>query len=388
MRPRIGLDARFALGERRGIGNYSLELFKAMAALNQEFEFVFYSDREDTEGLLAHLPNSRVSVIRPGLYPLWEQILLPLALFRDDIDLFHAVGNTAPIIMPRHTKLVITLCDVMYMKNEGVLPISRSWYQRAGRLYRRLIVPSAARNADHLLTISEFSRTDICETLKYIRPEKVSVTLLALPGNFPTCPPESETSPLKGEPYLLHLGGLDPRKNTRMVVRSFLDLKRSDQIKEKLVILGLKTLQSLDLTPQEAFEAKSSIHIPGFVSDAELPPYYRHARAFLFPSLYEGFGIPLLEAMTCGTPIITSKITSLPEIAEGAALLINPNSMDDLKNATLYLLNSLGVRTTLISMGNQRVRDFTWDITAKNTMAQYYNTLAPRSWEVTDDVRP
>jgi glycosyltransferase involved in cell wall biosynthesis len=372
MRPRIGLDARFALGERRGIGNYSLELFRAMASMNHEFEFVFYSDREDTEGLLSYLPNSQVRVIRPGFYPLWEQVLLPLALRRDDIDLFHAVGNTAPVIMPRRTKLVITLCDVMYMKDESLLPLSRSWYQRAGRFYRRLIVPPAARNADHLLTISEFSRTDICETLSRIRPEKVSVTLLGLPSSFQVVPPqEHETSPLGATPYLLHLGGLDPRKNTRMVVRCFLDLKKSDQLEEKLVILGLKTLDSLDLDPHEVSEARTWIHLPGFVSEMELPRFYRHARAFLFPSLYEGFGIPLLEAMACGTPIITSNVSSLPEVAGSAAILIDQSRPDRLKGAILDLLGSLPLQTHLRQEGRLRAEQFNWNNTAELTLRSY-----------------
>jgi len=372
MRPRIGLDARFALGERRGIGNYSLELFRAMASMNHEFEFVFYSDREDTEGLLSCLPNSRVRVIRPGFYPLWEQVLLPLTLRRDDIDLFHAVGNTAPVIMPRRTKLVITLCDVMYMKDESLLPLSRSWYQRAGRFYRRLIVPPAARNADHLLTISEFSRTDICETLSRIRPEKVSVTLLGLPSSFQVVPPqEHETSPLGATPYLLHLGGLDPRKNTRMVVRCFLDLKKSDQLEEKLVILGLKTLDSLDLNPREASDARTWIHLPGFVSEMELPRFYRHARAFLFPSLYEGFGIPLLEAMACGTPIITSNVSSLPEVAADGALLIDPSDSLALHAAIRELTMNPNLRMHLAKAGMDRVKAFTWSETAAQTLACY-----------------
>jgi len=376
MRLKVGLDARFALGERRGIGNYSLELFKAMAAVNQDFDFVFYSDREDTEGLLAHLPNSRIRVIRPGFYPLWEQVLLPMALRADRINLFHAVGNTAPIIMPTRTRLVITLCDVMYLKDETILPVSRSWYQRAGRLYRRLVVPPAAKNADHLLTISEFSRVDICETIPHIHPEKTSVTLLGLPGSFPVQSPESSTSssPEK-EPYLLHLGGLDPRKNTILVVRSFLDLKRQGLLKENLVILGLKTLTSLGLNSDEITEAKAWIHLPGFVPDTTIPFYYQHAQAFLFPSLYEGFGIPLLEAMASGTPIITSNISSLPEIAGEAAMLVNPKQSDELKAAIMEVLRSSLTRATLINAGFNRIARFNWGETAIKTLGVYQKLM-------------
>jgi len=373
--PQIGLDARFALGERRGIGNYSLELFRAMAAVNREFEFVFYSDREDTEGLLTGLPNSRIRVLRPAFYPLWEQVLLPLTLRRDRIDLFHAVGNTAPIRMPISTKLVITLCDVMFMKNEEQLPLSQSWYQRAGRLYRRVVVPTATRRADHLLTISEFSRNDISETLPSIRPEKITVAHLGLPSVFLSGLHEMGASPLEGEPYLLHLGGMDPRKNTRMVIRNFLELKREHRIKEKLVILGLKTLTPFELSPEEFSESEQWICLPGFVPDTVIPTYYRHAQAFLFPSLYEGFGIPLLEAMASGTPIITSNCTSLPEIAGEAALFVDPSNPEELKKAIIRIIDDVNLKSRLTELGTKQLNIFDWESTAKLTLLCYQNIL-------------
>jgi len=376
-RIRIGLDARFALAERRGIGNYSLELFKALAAANRDFELVFYSDREDAEGILTGLPNSRVRVVGPGFYPLWEQVILPWALRRDGIRLFHAVGNTAPIFMPKGVRLVITICDVMYMKEEEILPVSTSWYQRAGRLYRRLVVPPAARRADHLITISEFSRTDIEETLPGLAPGKITVTLLGLPGSFPAVRQGGPTSPAPlGEiPYLLHLGGLDPRKNTRLVVRSFLALKRSQGLAEHLVILGLKSLDSLALNPQEALEAGNWIHLPGYVPEAAIPDYYQHAQAFLFPSLYEGFGIPLLEAMACGTPIITSNVSSLPEVAGEAALLIDPARPEHLEAAILDLLKSPPLQARLRQAGLKRLAEFGWDGAANITLEVFRNAL-------------
>jgi len=376
MRPKIGLDARFALGERRGIGNYSLELFRAMSDQDHGFDFVFYSDREDSEGLLANIPNSRLRVLRPGLYPLWEQFILPFALDQDRIDLFHAVGNTAPIFLPKRTKLVITLCDVMFLKDAATLPISSSWYQRVGRIYRRLVVPSAARKANHLLTISEYSRNDICASLPNILPEKTSVTLLGLPSSFNNDRQDSSSmaSPEKS-PYLLHLGGLDPRKNTTFVVRGFLDLKRRGLLKENLIILGLRTLAPLGLNQQELTEAAEWIRLPGFVPDRTIPRYYRHATAFLFPSLCEGFGIPLLEAMACGTPIITSNISSLPEIAGDAAIFINPNQTEELKQAILKISQSNDIQFKLRDAGFERLSFFEWEKTASQTMGAYRSAL-------------
>lgn len=377
MRPRIGLDARFALGERRGIGNYSLELFRAMAAAHHEFDFIFYSDREDAAHELDNLPNSQVRVLRPSFYPLWEQVILPVALHQDGIDLFHSVGNTAPVILPRKTRLVITICDVMYMKPPSLLPMSTSWYQRLGRWYRRLVVPLAAKRADHLLTISEFSKSDICETLRGTRSERISVTLLGLPNAFSKLTqPALMCQPLGGAPYLLHLGGLDPRKNTKRVVQAFLSLRRAGRLESQLVILGLRSLESLDLTAEELAEAAHAIHLPGFVPESDLPGFYQHAKAFLFPSLYEGFGIPLLEAMACGVPIITSNTSSLPEVAGTAALLTDPLQVEKLKDAIQRLLESPTLQHHLHEEGRRQILKFDWTLTANATLTQYRKVLA------------
>lgn len=156
-----------------------------------------------------------------------------------------------------------------------------------------------------------------------------------------------------------------------MVVRCFLDLKHSDQLEEKLVILGLKNLESLNLDPRESSEAKAWIHLPGFVSEMELPRFYRHARAFLFPSLYEGFGIPLLEAMACGTPIITSNVSSLPEVADDGALLIDPSDPLALQAAIRKLTMNPDLCAQLAKAGMGRINAFTWADAAAQTLACY-----------------
>jgi glycosyltransferase involved in cell wall biosynthesis len=161
-----------------------------------------------------------------------------------------------------------------------------------------------------------------------------------------------------------------------LVVRSFLDLKRQGLISERLVILGLKNLDSIGLEPRDVDLAHGWIHIPGFVPEAELPNYYRHASAFLFPSLYEGFGIPLLEAMASGTPIITSNLSSLPEVAGEAAILIDPSSTHELKEAILKLLGSPLLREQLRSAGLSRMALFQWPQTASQTLDCYQKVLS------------
>jgi len=372
---KIGLDARFALGERRGIGNFSLDLFRAMASVPHPFELVFYSDREDQEGLLSGLPNARVRVLGPGLYPVWEQLALPRALGQDGIRLFHGIGNTGPVFLPGNIKRVLTIHDVMFLKPVSELPRSPSMYQRMGRIYRRIIAPRAGRRADLTFTDSEFSRQDILASIPGLDPAKVEVAYAGLPGHFLQAVRTEVAHPLEGRPYLLHLGALDPRKNTALVVKCYLSLRRANAIQEQLVILGLKDLSALGLSPAESQEAQAWLHFPGYVPAQDIPAYYRHAKAFLFPSLYEGFGIPLLEAMACGTPIITSNTTSLPEIAGDAALLIDPKDGEALKKTILDLLGDSSLGTALVAKGTGRIRDFTWNHTAEQVLRSYGRLL-------------
>lgn len=372
---RVGLDARFAVWDRRGIGNYSLQLIRAMARLAPETNFICYTDRPDSEGAFGDLPNCTVRPLVPRIYPIWEQIALARALEKDSIDIFHAVGNTAPLKVPRGTRLAVTLHDVMFMKPTSVLPASSSLYQRLGRIYRRLVTPRIATLADVIFTVSEYSRNDICATFPMISSSKIVVTYQGLPAHFQNLSARRGPHPFHDRPFLLHLGGFDPRKNTKRVVQAYLNLVQHESINAHLLILGLQDLNGLGLAPQEKELANTWIHLPGFVSESVLPDYYRHAQALLFPSLYEGFGIPLLEAMSSGTPIMTSRVTSLPEVAGEAALMVDPASIPSLEEGIQLLIKSADLRANLSRLGQSRLALYNWDNTASQTLDAYRAVL-------------
>ena len=368
---RVGMDARFAMKERRGIGNYSVQIIKSLSMMRPDIEFVLYSDRVDAEGIFKHLPNCTIKVITPGFYPYWEQVALPGALRDAPPDLFHSLGNTAPLRLPVATRLVVTLHDVMFMKPTSLLPNSPSAYQRLGRHYRRWNVPRSAGKAAAILTVSDYSRQDILATLPGLRPERVHVTYQGLPAHFEQPEAGRGADPLGGQPFLLHLGGVDPRKNTAFVIRNFLELRRSGGMAETLVLLGLSGLGDIPLSSAEREEAAACVRLPGFVPEASMPSYFRWARALLFPSRFEGFGIPLLEAMACGTPAIASRVTSLPEIAGDAALLVDPGDGPGFRAAVLQVLQSHDIRASLAAKGLARSREFTWNRTADRTLKAY-----------------
>lgn len=372
---RIGIDGRFALGERRGIGNYSLALLRTLSSAHPDCEFLVFIDRPDSAGIFSSMSNCSTYVIKPRLYPLWEQLALPKALRALRPDLFHALGNTAPLGLPASIRLVMTVHDVMYLKSRTELPDSPSLYHRLGRRYRCWNVPRAMAGADAILTVSEYSKADILATVPGLEPERITVTYQGLPPHMSGREAERPGPGPHGKRYLLHLGGLDPRKNTGFVVRNCLSLRRAGKCDADLVILGLKGLQGLGLTPEEVAGAGPWVHLPGFVPEAALPGYFRKAEMLLFPSKSEGFGIPLLEAMAQGTPIITSRVTSLPEIAGQAALVVDPGQDSEFQAAVQSLLASRELRSRLSDAGRERIQQFNWETTGRLTMGAYFQAL-------------
>ncbi len=383
MRPRIGLDARFVVRNRRGIGNYSLELIRAFAKQPRGFDYFLFTDGPDPEGLLP--TAAPFHQIQLGLtpYPLWEQLSLPLACGKYRIDLLHCLGMTAPFLLPPDTKLVSSIHDVIYMLPKDQFGSGNTPYQAAGRVYRKLIIPSVARHASHIITISEFSRSEIQKYIPGVRESDITVTPLAASTSFLELLASTMGVEAPATPYLLHLGAADPRKNTRAVIQSFLETRESlrPDVGE-LVIAGLDPkyfLQIVHSLPQSLWaDADRYVRLPGFVSESELVALYRGAKGLLFPSKFEGFGIPILEAMHSGVPVITASVTSLPEVAGGAAILVDPESVSSLSKALLDLIHIPGASEHYAAAGLARAASFTWDRTAALTLDVYEAVLGLR----------
>ena len=380
---RIGLDARFAVRKRRGIGNYSLELIRAFARSPRGFEFYLFTDGPDSESVLpVEYPFHQVR-LRPSIYPLWEQIALPIACQLLGIDLLHCLGMTSPWALPPRTRLITSIHDVIYMLPKGQFGGRHSAYQSAGRLYRRINIPPIARKASHIITISEFSSVEIQKYLSGVPASKITVTPLAVSTSFMAEFAKVQQQDGFNIPFLLHLGGDDPRKNTLTVIHSYLEVRKTiyPDIQE-LVIAGLSTkcfTSMINTLPEMLrIEAMRHIRLTGFVSEAELVRLYRHAEGLLFPSKFEGFGIPILEAMGCGVPVITSSVTSLPEVAGGAAILVDPESVSSLCQAIVDLIHKPGEHGRCTAAGLARASLFTWDRTGGLTLDVYENALSPR----------
>ncbi len=373
----IGIDAHFALRERRGVGNYSLSLVRGLAAMDDCNQYILYTDKEDVERVLPIKSNFRKKMLHSSNYLMWEQIQLPLIAKRDKIDILHCPANTAPVFLNHDIKLVSTIHDVSYLKPFSIMPRSPYLYQRLGRVYRKNIVPWTIKRASSIITVSEFARKDILSSIPFLNDEKVSVTYEAMSGAFRVIEKEAAHSFVRAKygingKYIFNVGGRDPQKNTAFLVESFLDLKKAGQLSEKLVIVGFA-----DHTHANFYKSiinsgiADEVIFIGFAEEDELVHLYNAAEVFIFPSLYESFGIPPLEAMACGTPVIASDAGAIPEIVGDAALFINPRSKEDLKSSLLQVLGDIRVKNELIRRGLKRVDQFSWSKTAKETLEIY-----------------
>ncbi|TWJ26356.1 glycosyltransferase family 4 protein [Geobacter argillaceus] len=378
---KIGIDARFAVHKRRGIGNYSLMLLLNLAEIDPKNDYVLYTDVDDLEGVLPRKPNFLVKKILPGNYLVWEQLVLPLRAARDGLDILHCPGNTAPMFLHNKVKLILSIHDVMFLKSYSAVPQCYSRYQNMGRIYRKLIVPRTVRRLAKVITVSDFSKTDILLHLKSLQEKDIHVTHEAVDEKFKLFENKNLFEKLKNKhgiqnDYIFTLGATDPRKNTERIIRTFLELKSKCSISEQLVICGLPNWKTtLFYEMVQGSKYKSDIVFLDFITEDELVCFYNYAKVFLYPSLYEGFGLPPLEAMSCGVPVITSNLTSIPEIVGDAALLIDPYDDEQLQRSLLHLLSEEDVRKEYVERGLRQVRKFSWRKMASETL-DIYKSLA------------
>ena len=373
---RIGIDAHFVSYELRGIGKYILQLVSGLLPDDRFNEYVIYGDPEVFSQWQA---CSNVRFRNPGSlpYPLWEQVVLPFWAVQDHLDLLHCPANTAPVVLPRHIKLVITVHDVMYLLPSAVLPASKVFRQRWGSRYRKMTVPRGARRADRIITVSEFSKQQTIEYLQ-IAPDRIRVVHEGIDPRFASLA-DASAAPFAESgrqtldpPFILALGADDPRKNTLSVIRVYAARFPDLPNQEKLVIVGLRHWQSSDayhLVRQLGLTEK--VFFAGYVSEELLAWFYKSASCFLYPTLYEGFGFPVLEAMACGVPVIASDCTSVSEIAGDAAILVDPSSEDGIGDALVHLLRNEPLKRQLIRQGRARVQKFSWRETVQKTQGVY-----------------
>jgi glycosyltransferase involved in cell wall biosynthesis len=309
-------------------------------------------------------------VERPPVRIAWEQTVLPLELMRERADLLHALGFVSPIAWRGRT--VVTVYDLSFMRFPEV-------YNRPNRVYLNTFTPPSLRRADRVITISEDARRDVIE-LCGVPPERVTTILLAADARFQPAAPQ-DVAAFRArhrlpDRFVLYLGTLQPRKNIETLVRTYARLRAEGSTDHALVIAGGRGWQFdsiFDLIRTLGIEP--FVHLPGFVPDDEQPLWYSSATVFAFPSRYEGFGLPLLEAMACGAPVVSSSASSLPEVVGDAGVLVDPSDLEGWCSALRQLLEDEPYRAALAAAGRSRARQFSWRRMAAETVQVYREVL-------------
>jgi len=363
MAPRIGLE----LPHGAGIGRYGTNLIRHLARLHPQADYVFFPGGSRRLGpALANDGAHRSRLV-------WRQLALPRLLKRHSIDLFHGLFPAVPMAW---APSVMTIYDLTGL----LLPACATMRDR---LITRLLLRAYAHKASHILTISEHSKQDIVRLLG-IPPEKATV---AFPGVDPCFRPISDTDALAPtlqhykilRPFVLFVGTLEPRKNIATLLKAYESARSTNASNHQLVIVGRKGwLHNGILETIELLGLRDRVILTGPVPDPDLVHLYNAAELFVYPSLYEGFGLPPLEAMACGTPTITSNAGALPEVVGDAALTVDPRDPEGLATAIVEVLQDAGMRQEMSERGLARASMFSWADTAAQTMSVYRKVLDQR----------
>lgn len=352
---RIALDARKL--RDFGIGTYIRNILVELGRLDKTTEYVLLCKPEDVDRIPALGPNFRIVPERAKLYSIGEQFRVPLALARERVDLLHEPHYTLP--PATRCRAVVTIHDCIHLMFPDALP------NRLAYGYARASIWSAARQADRVLTVSEASKRDILRFVN-VPPEKVSVIHNAIDERFLRAADEAQMDRVRqryqlNDPFALYVGNIKPHKNVERLIDAFGRARTGDLAQLRLVIVG-DEISKYPALRQAVHRHRLDKHVRflGFQPYETLSSFYRLARVFVFPSLYEGFGLPPLEAMACGTPVVTSNVSSLPEVAGDAALLVDPHDSEAIADAIRRAVTDDTLRASMIEKGHARARTFSW----------------------------
>ena len=368
---RIGIEAqRIFRKNKHGMDYVVLQEIKELQQLDLVNEYyVFVKPGEDR--CVESTKNVHVIELKCPSYPLWEQWALPRAAKKYGVEILHCTSNTAPIWCD--IPLVLTLHDIIFLEPRDKQ--NKSLYQNLGWFYRRIDVPRILDKSRRIITVSNFEMENIISKLNIPR-ERMAMIYNGYNDWFRpinNCElPKAMSTKLTANGYFFFLGNTDPKKNTERTLVAYSKYLKQSEVKRKLLMADLDPDYLNGIIEHNHIEnIRENIVMPGYIVNSDLPYIYNNAFAFLYTSLRESFGIPLLEAMACGTPVITSNTSSMPEIGGKDAILVNPESSDEITAMMLRLETDQTFYNEQKQIGLQRAKLFSWKKTAENLLKLY-----------------
>lgn len=366
---RIGIEAqRIFRKNKHGMDYVVLQEIKELQQIDTKNEyFVFVKPGEDC--CVENTKNVHIIELKCPSYPLWEQWALPRAAKKYGVEILHCTSNTAPIWCD--IPLVLTLHDIIFLEPRDKQ--NHSLYQNMGWLYRRLNVPRILDKCRRIITVSDFEMENIISKLGIPR-ERMAMIYNGYNDWFKPIEDKDEIYKkyIAESGYFFFLGNTDPKKNTERTLVAYSKYLEQSNVKRKLLMADLDADYLNGIIERNHTEnIRNNIVMPGYIVNSDLPYIYNNAYAFLYTSLRESFGIPLLEAMACGTPVITSNTSSMPEIGSKDAILVNPENSDEITEMMLRLETDQDFYDQQRQIGLERAKLFSWRKTAENLLRLY-----------------
>jgi glycosyltransferase involved in cell wall biosynthesis len=374
---KIGIEGqRLFRKKKHGMDMVALELIKNLQEIDKENEYVVFVKPDEDSEALQETDNFKIVELDGGSYPMWEQSALPKAAAKEGCDLLHCTSNTAPV--KSKVPVMITLHDIIYLESISIFKKSGTWYQKLGNMYRRWVVPKVVKKSKKIITVSKFERERIRKFFNFREDDQRLVAVYnGVSRHFNPVTDEAIRKEVRKkydlpENYLFFLGNTDPKKNTEGVLKAYANYVEQADDPAMLVMLDYEewALNKV-LADIGKKDIRKHIYLPGYIVNTDLPAIYSMATVFLYPSLRESFGIPMLEAMGCGTPVITSNTSSMPEVSGGKAKIIDPYQPQQITEAIFELMNDPELRQKLVEDGLKQAAKFTWKNMAIDVKAIY-----------------
>ena len=363
---RIGIDVRKL--HDFGIGTYIRNLLRQLARLDHDTEYVLFSQPDDCAGLGSLGENFRTVPETAGKYSVAEQLKIPMAIRREKVTLFHAPHYVLPPLV--RCKSVVTIHDCIHLMFPQYLP------NRLSLAYARTSISLAARRATRVLTVSESSKHDILRFVD-VPPDNIDVIYNSYDERFGVEPNEEDVARVREryqlhDRFVLYAGNVKPHKNLERLIEAFNLLRQRGLDDLKLVLIGDDISRYTALRRAvHRHQLHKYVRFLGYLPEETLAVMYRLAGVFVFPSLYEGFGLPPLEAMASGTPVVTSNVSSLPEVAGNAAVLVDPYDTHSIADGIHRVLTDDALRADLRRLGLARAKQFSWESSVRRVREIY-----------------
>ncbi len=351
---RIGIDTQTIIAQKTGFGSYVQNLISVLREIDSKNEYVFLN------------PNKKGDLSTPARI-WWDQVAFPFRLLSKKVDIVHKPAFSAPIFYP--FKTVVTAPDLigkLYPEN----------FSTTSKFYWVQLLPFSLKKANKIVAISKNTKQDIIKLLN-IPEEKIKVIYLGKHSQFK--PIENlhfldkvRQKYSQGKPFILYVSTLEPRKNHLNLLKVFNIIVKEHKIKHNLVLTGKRGWYYKELFEfVEKNNLQDRVLFVGYIPDSDLPSLYNAADLFVFPSLYEGFGLPILESMSCGLPVISSNASSMPEIVEGAGILLDPKDTKAWADAIYKVLTNKNLQKEMGEKSLQQAKKFTWEKCAQETLGVY-----------------